>query len=226
MLRRKIVAGIVGLAWCALLTGPAVAQTDNSTPAQPDNSITTPAQPDNSVTTPAQPDDTVTTPAQPDDTVTTPAQPDDTVTTPAQPDDTVTAPAQPDDTTVTPAQPDDTTATPDEAGPTMTMDGVIANINWTMCTDNTADCITTIDLTSAPSPVTVSGERGTDVAASLPVQVIIPAGGSVTLANGNTVPATDLRKGDDIVIDYQAYDYGNVATSITWRARLGDGQVF
>jgi hypothetical protein len=150
MIRDKLVAGIVGLACCAFLVGPALAQTD-TTPAQPDNTI----------------------------------------------------------------------ATPDVAGPTMTMDGIVADINWTNCTnEGSASCMTTVDLTAAPAPVMESGNKGTEVAANDPVEIIIPAGASVTLGDGATVPTTELRKGDELVVDYQAYDYGNVATSVEWRARL------
>jgi len=122
------------------------------------------------------------------------------------------------------AQDHDITA-PAAAGPTMTLDGVIAGINWTNC-DRTGSCMTRVDPTPAPARVTVSGKIGTSVASDFPVQIIIPAGNSVTLANGGTVRATHLRKGDEIVVDDQAYDYGTVATSVAWRARLGVGRDF
>ena len=123
------------------------------------------------------------------------------------------------------AQTDQNVPTPSGTAPTLTMRGVISSIQWTGCTDDKADCMTIMDLTSSPAPVLVTSKT-TSVAANLPVTIIIPAGDSIELANGNTVPATDLRKGDEVVVDYQALDYGNVATSVKFRARNGIGQNF
>jgi hypothetical protein len=123
------------------------------------------------------------------------------------------------------AQTDTTTvqsSTP--AGPTMTMDGVISGINWNLCSDNRTDCVTVMDVTAAPAHV-LTTSRGTSVAANDPVEIIVPAGGSVAVVrSGNTFPATDLRKGDEVVVNYQAYDYGNVATSVQLRSHGGTGQ--
>ncbi len=122
-------------------------------------------------------------------------------------------------------------ATPPAAsGPTTTIDGIIADVHLTQC-DLTPEarsapshgCWAVLQVTSAPAPVDPQVDHGNAVAPTAAVTVYVMPGTSITMDNGTTVPITDLQKGDRVTITYEQADFGNVATDMTWRARLGNG---